>query len=162
MRSASSRLDKLEQRLPTPAPQAVEREAVDFGAMIARIEAESARVEALPPAQKIAHIRLKIAESIAKAEAPPQPDRPGGVSGLAANMHELIVKLVKDGFHSEHYEIRRCEIEILRQHHYDVRQVYAAHHEFAHLPWQWIPDKNSLPPDAKAIIDQALNQEAAP
>lgn len=162
MRSASSRLDKLEQRLPTPAPQAVKREAVDFGAMIARIKAEAARVEALPPAQKIAHIRLKIAKTIAEAEAPPQPDIPGGVSGIAANMHKIIVKLVKDGFHSEHYEIRRCEIEILRQHHYDVLHLDAAHRKCTHLSQQWIPEKNSLPPDAKAIIDQALNQEAAP
>jgi hypothetical protein len=164
MSALSVRLDKLAARIPPPSPPIEEAKPFDFHVYLAEVNAEKARVAALSPVEKIAHVRAEMAAIIAKAaEASPVPEGEGvGRHSLRVAMHKLAVIDVQKGFHSDHYEIRRCEIEILRKHGYDVGRLDAARREFAHLPWQWVPEKNLLPPDAQAIIDQALNQEAAP
>jgi hypothetical protein len=156
MSALSARINKLAARIPDPPPMAEERKPVDWGALIAKINAESARVEALPPAQKVVHIRAKIAATISKAESPLPPERPGCASGLAAKLRNLHVKSVKDGFHSEYHEIRRCEIELLRQNGYDITQLATAHEKYVNVPGHWIPQDNPLPPDAQALVDVQL------
>lgn len=155
MSALSARLDKLDARIPVPPPPEADRPRIDFAAIIAEIKAESARVDALDPVARIVHLQDEIAATIAKAKEPPPPNIPGRVP-LAASFHAIHAQRVKDGFHSEHHEIRRCEIAILKQHGYDTRQLAAEHNAMAHLPWQWVPESHVLPPDAQQIIDLEL------
>lgn len=155
MSALSVRLDKLDARIPVPPPPEADRPRIDFSAIVAEIKAETARVAALDPVAKIAHLQDEIAATIAKAKEPPPPDEPGRVP-LAASFHAIHAQRVKDGFHSEHHEIRRCEIAILKQLGYDTRQLAAEHNTFADLPWQWDPKSHVLPPDAQEIIDLEL------
>jgi len=150
-----SRLAKLESAIPLPQPEAVGgRKPVDFAAIVARIEAETARVAALSPKARISHIQDKIAATIARASSPPPPDPPGSVPGLSERFHALHRQSVKSGFKTEFYEIRRCEIELLREAGYDVGELEREHRRLAHLPWQW--PGTPLPPDAQAIIDDLM------
>lgn len=152
-----ARLAKLESAIPPPQPEAVDsREPVDFAAVIARIEAETARVAALPPKALISHIQDKIAETIALASSPPPADPPGSVPGLAERFHAFHRQSVKSGFHAEHYEIRRCEIVLLREAGYDVGELVRRHQRYVDLPWQWLPSDERLPADAQALIDDLL------
>ena len=62
MKRMAIRLERLEERLPPPVPATEERPPVHLAAVIAEIKAESARVDALPPAEKILAIKAKIAK----------------------------------------------------------------------------------------------------
>ncbi len=150
-----SRLAKLEASIPLPQPEAENaRKSIDFAKVIAKIEAETARVAALPPKARIAHLQSEIAATIARASSPPPPDPPGSVPGLSERFHALHRQAVKSGFPKEHYAIRRCEIQLLREAGYDVGELEREHRRLAHLPWQW--PGTPLPPDAQAIIDDLM------
>lgn len=152
VRALLSRLEKLEAAMPAPVAIQAKREPIDFGEIVRSIEAESPRVAALPPAEKINHYRRYIARKIAKAEASPPPDRTGLVPGLAANLHAGLVHTVKQGFPTEYYEVRRCEIQLLSSTGYDVSALEAAH-KACMFDYQWRQVDNPLPADAQRIID---------
>lgn len=157
MSSYLSRLAKLESAIPLPQPEAENaRKSIDFAKVIAKIEAETARVAALPPKARISHIQDKIAATIARASSPPPPDPPGSVPGLSERFHALHRQSVKSGFKTEFYEIRRCEIELLREAGYDVGELVRRHKFWDRLPWQWEPSNERLPADAQAVIDDIL------
>jgi len=152
-----ARLVKLEASIPLAQPEAVGgRQPVDFAKVIAKIEAETARVAALPPKAKISHLQCKIAETTALAASPPPADPPGSVPGLAERFHALHRQAVKSGFPMEYYEIRRCEIQLLHEAGYDVGELVRQHRRWADLPWQWLPSGERLPADAQALIDDFL------
>lgn len=154
MRAAlARRLAKLEAVISPPAASAnPQRKSPDFSELVEKIKADDARENALPPVEKIRHLQRKMAKIIAKAEAPPPPPRQGVVD-LTKQLHALLVQDAKSGFPNEHYEIRRCEILILKQHAYPTAQLEAAHQIWSDLPWQWRHQDHPLPPDAQAIID---------
>lgn len=152
-----ARLAKLEASIAPPQPEAVGgRQPVDFAKVIAKIEAETARVAALPPKAKISHLQCKIAETTALAASPPPADPPGSVPGLAERFHALHRQAVKAGFHVELHEIRRCEIQLLRDAGYDVGELVRRHQRYADFPWQWLSSDERLPADAQALIDDLL------
>lgn len=165
----SARLNKLETSIPLPTP--VEHEetpglAFRLADFLKEREEEKARFAALTPAGKIQAILNKIAERTAEAALPPPAPRSDRKVDLAPQLHALLVHGVKQGFHSEYYEIREYEIEILAAEGYDVRALKAAHDYWRELDWQWLPNENQLPREAQSIIDQALvvseeNQESA-
>lgn len=158
LRALLTRLEKLEASIPVVIADQVEREPIDFGDLIRSIKAESARVAALGPVEKIRHYRRHIARTIAKAEAGPPPDRPGLVPGLAANLHAGLVHEVKQGFPSEYYTVRGCEIQLLRTAGYVVASLEAAHHDCM-FHYQWRQIDNPLPEDARQIIADLLFEE---
>jgi hypothetical protein len=164
MSTLSARIDKLAARIPASTLPVKEAKSLDFSEFIAKTKAEELRVAALSPVDKIFHVREKIAGVVAEALEPPpvQGDDHAGAFCIRIACHKFAKNDVRDGFHKEHFEIRRCEIEILRQHNQDVSRLDAAHQRFAKIPWQWVPEDNQLPPDAQEIIDQALKQEAVP
>lgn len=165
MSALSVRLDKLAARIPLPKPvDNTERPQIDFKAMCEQISTEHARVAALPPVEKLAHILNEIAEIKRKAATPFVANPADGIGRgcLAEGLHRFAVMDAKKGFPNFQWEKRRCEIQILRDHGYDVTELNRAHRQYAHLPWQWIHYQSPLPPDAQAIIDRALYQEAAP
>ena len=153
------RLSKLEASIPLPAP-VEEEEAIGgtfrLAEFIKEMEEEEARFAALTPAGKIRAILDKIAETTAKAALPPPAARKDREVDLTPQFHALLVHLVKQGFHSEYYEIREYEIEILTASGYDVRALKTAHDYWQELPWQWLPNENQLPREAQSIIDQVL------
>jgi hypothetical protein len=155
MKRMAIRLERLEERLPPPVPATEERPPVDFAALIAKIKAESARVDALPPPEKILAIKAKIAAKIAKA-ALPAPDRVGNVD-IGPEIHACLVHEVKQGFRAEHHAIRGCEIAILDAAGYDTRTQKSAHDAMSHLPWQWRREDHQLPHEAQLLIDRALS-----
>ncbi|UCV14118.1 hypothetical protein [Quatrionicoccus australiensis] len=156
MSALSVRLDKLLSRMPPPAPAQAERPAVDFGELVRGIVEETARVAALPPLEKIAHMLGKIERKRNKAAMPFVPAEYRGTPEVGENLHNLLVHEVKQGFHSDFYEIRAAEIKVLRDAGYAVSELEKSHRYWANLPWQWVPEKNLLPPDAQRIIDEAL------
>jgi hypothetical protein len=165
MSALSVRLDKLAAKIPPPRVlDTTERPKIDFKVMFAEMEAESARVKALPPIQKLMHILGEIEKIRREAVTPYVANPADGLvrASLAEALHKFAVMDVKKGFPSHQWEKRRCEILILREHGYDAAELDRAHRAMAHLPWQWVHYQTPLPPDAQAIIDQALIQEAAP
>lgn len=141
------RLAKLEATVqPAPAPVA-DRKPIDFGQIIAEIKAETARVAALPPAQRLAHLRREISAIQRQADAP-APDTPFGEV-----MHRFYVMDARKGFPNHAFDIRRAEIEILKLHGYDVAELERAHRDIAHIPWQAVHYLAPLPPAAQEIID---------
>ena len=154
MKRMAIRVERLEERLPHAVPVTEERPPVDLGAIIAKIKAESARVAALPPAEKILAIKAKIAAKIAKA-ALPAPDRVGNLD-IGPEIHACLVHEVKQGFRAEHHVIRGCELEILAASGYDIRLLKSAHAKWEHLPWQWRREDHPLPPEAQLLVTAAL------
>lgn len=153
--SLSRRLAKLEASRPPPPAIVQEREPLDFAQIVADIEGETARVAALPPKQKIAHHLQHIADQRREAAVPPQ-DLPHLVPGLAERFHACVKKDVKDDFPTLRYEIRACELELLKGAGFDTRDLQARHHKWRELPWQWRHLDESLPDDAQALIDDIL------
>lgn len=156
MSALSVRLDKLLSRMPPPAPAQAERPPVDFGELVRGIVEETARVAALPPLEKIAHMLGKIERKKYRAAKPFDPSEYRGTHGVGESLHDFLVHEVKQGFHRELYEIRGAEIEVLRDSGYPVSDLEKAHRYWADLPWQWVPETNLLPPKAQQIIDEAL------
>lgn len=157
------RLEKLEARVPVSKSEQPTEDAGASGrriwAVVERIKAETARIDALPPAQKILHYRSEIARNIAEAALPPKPCPPGRVD-LSRNIHALLVQDVKGGFPSEQHLMRGCEIELLKKAGYDTQDLAAAHAKYANFPWQWQKDENPIPAAAQAVIEKILDQEA--
>lgn len=165
MSALSVRLDKLAARIPLPQPaDTTERPQIDFKAICERISAETARVAALPPAARLAHILDEIASIKCKAATPFVANPADGIgrASLAESLHKFAVMDAKKGFPNYQYEIRACEIQILRENSYDVTELDRVHRQYVDLSWQFYQYKEPLPPAAQAIIDQALNQEAVP
>ena len=158
MKAIYARLDKLEAALPPPTLLNIAPDPTAIHSLekkILELKFESARVEALQPKEKIAYIRAKISEQIAKAEAPPL--RATKTVDLSAQLHAIAKKIVSGGFHAEHHEIRRCELILLREHGYDSGQLEVRHRQFDDLPWQWVPENEMLPDDAQHLIDRILS-----
>ena len=147
------RLAKLEASQPQLPAIVQEREPLDFAQIVADIEGDTTRVAALPPKQKIAHHLQHIAEQRREAALPPPPHL---VPGLAERFHACVQKDVKDDFPTLRYEIRGCEIRLLRDAGYDTRDLQARHQQFRELPWQWLYLDEPLPDDAQALIDDIL------
>ena len=135
-------------------------EPIDLKAAIDKITAEHERVENLPPREKILHYRQKIANAIAVAEAGPLPDRPGVVP-LQRQIHEIVVKTVKDGFPTEHYIIRGCEIGLLKESGFDTTALEQKHERWRELPWKWVADDEKLSEDARRLIETLLKAGSA-
>lgn len=153
------RLKRLEASIPLQAK--VEEEeapglAFRLAEFVKEMEEEKSRFAALTPAGKIRAILAKIAKKTAEAALPPPAPRKDRKVDLAPQFHALLVHEVKQGFHSEYYEIRKYEIEILAAEGYDVRALKAAHDYWRKLDWKWLPDENQLPCEAQSIIDHAL------
>lgn len=152
-----ARLVKLEAAVPAPpVVNETPRPQIDFKELCERISAETARVAALPPAERLAHILDEIEKVRRKAAAQiPSPDDSVRAS-LAVVMRKVLTTDVKKDFPFRQYEIRECEIQILREQGYDVAALDHAHREFAHIPWQWGHYQTPLPPAAQALIDLEL------
>lgn len=162
MSALSIRLDKAIAKIPPCQPvDTTERPQIDFKAICEQISAETARVAALPPVGRLAHILDEIASIKHRAATPFVPNPADGIgrASIAEGLHRFAVMDAKKGFPSFQWEKRRCEIQILRDHGHDVTELDRAHRQYAHLPWQWIHYQTPLPPAAQAIIDQALKQE---
>ena len=155
-----SRLERLEERLPPPVPATEERPPADWAALIAKVEAESARVDALPPAEKILAIKAKIAKKTLEAAKPRPAPRTDRVVDIAPQIHACLVQEVKQGFRAEYYAVRGYELEILDAAGYDTRALKSAHAAWKHLPWQWRREDSLLPPEAQLLIDTALSETA--
>ncbi|UCV17225.1 hypothetical protein [Ferribacterium limneticum] len=151
-----ARLIKLESSMAPPHAIVQEREPLDFAQIVADIEAETARVAALPPKEKIAHHLQHIAEQRREAALPPPPDMPHRIPGLAERFHASIVQDVKLDYPQLRYEIRACELELLKGAGYDTRDLAARHQKWQALPWQWRHLDEPLSADAKALIDDIL------
>ena len=158
MKRMAIRLERLEERLPPPVPATEERPPVHLAAVIAKIKAESARVDALPPAEKILAIKAKIAERSPRLlNRFQRPHRVGNVD-IGPEIHACRVQEVKQGFRAEYHAIRGCEIAILDAAGYDTRALKSAHDAMSHLPWQWRREDHPLPHEAQLLIDTALRQ----
>ena len=158
MKRMAIRLERLEERLPPPVPATEERPPVHLAAVIAEIKAESARVDALPPAEKILAIKAKIAKKTLEAAKPIPAPRTDRVVDIAPQIHACRVQEVKQGFRAEYHTIRGCEIAILDAAGYDTRALKSAHDAMSHLPWQWRREDHPLPHEAQLLIDTALRQ----
>ncbi|MGB4062538.1 MAG: hypothetical protein WBK19_01805 [Azonexus sp.] len=150
-----ARLAKLEASQPPPPAFVQKREPLDFADIVAEIEAETAHVAALPPKQKIAHHLQHIADQRREAALPPK-ELPHLVPGLAERFHACVKKDVKEDFPTLRYEIRRCELELLKDAGFDTRDLQARHQKLRELPWHWRHLDEPLPADAQALIDDIL------
>jgi hypothetical protein len=159
-----ARLAKLEAAMPPPKPVVQESTrglAFRFDEWKERFDAEDARFNALTPAEKIRDIRAKIAEKVAEAAGPVPPDPPHGIVDLSRRLHACLVHEVAQGFHSQHFAIRGCELEILDAAGYDTRNLRTAHARWHDLPWQWRTEHYPLPKEARSIIDRVLAAESS-
>lgn len=161
MRTATARLEKIEARMPAPTPTVEPVDATSgLQAAIEKVLAESARVEALPLAGKIRHMRAKIDRQTEEARQPAPPDRPGGVTGLSASIHALKVAMAKNEFREERFEVRGYEIELLREHGYDIAQLEARHSSWKEQPGEWCYENEALPDDAERLLSEILAGDA--
>lgn len=149
----AARLAKLEGVIPLQVLREEQHPGEGLSAIITRIQADTARVAALPPKQKIAYHLEYIAAQYLKAAVLPIPHR---IPELAEQFHAFLQKVVKDDFPIRRHEIRGCELELLLQAGYDTTELRARHRKCSTFQHQWRHLDEALPSEAQALIDSEL------